>query len=232
MFVLLRVFVLCGVFDVIVKQLFEFRGILEILLCACTSIWCGWYLVFKLIELCTCNASSHTCAHTHTHTHTHTLLLFSSCSLAHLVGCRDAYVGMHQKFSNTPYWLDSEKKNDSIFFPKNLPSAATHFAMWWDHLFHYSAQINFNMSSKALVNTWHASLVLSNRVPFNCFFTSGNRKKSVGERSGKYCGCGSRCISLLLRKSIVVATVCMLALSWWNKGNRVPSLGWRCHQTS
>ena len=92
MFVLLRVFVLCGVFDVIVKQLFEFRGILEILLCACTSIWCGWYLVFKLIELCTCNASSHTCAHTHTHTHTPSLFIVLTCTFGWLQGCicRDA----------------------------------------------------------------------------------------------------------------------------------------------
>ena len=33
-----------------------------------------------------------------------------------------------------------------FFSPKNLPSAATHFAMWQNHLFHSSAQVDLGMT--------------------------------------------------------------------------------------
>ena len=88
------------------------------------------------------------------------------------------------------------------------------------------------MSSTALVNARHASSTLSNGVPFNCFFTSGIRKKWQGERSGEYGGCSSSCVSLSLRKSTVVTAVVALALLRWRKRPRSTVFGRRWHQTS
>ena len=124
-----------------------------------------------------------------------------------------------------------QTKNYSIF-SKNLPSAAMHFATRWIHLFYSSAQVDLGLSSTALGNARHASSALSNRIPFSCLFSSGNRKKSQGERSGEYGGYGSSCTSLSLRKSTVVAAVCALALSWWRKRPPSPVFGRRWHQTS
>ena len=54
--------------------------------------------------------------------------------------------------------------------------------------------------------------VNKNGEPFSCFFPSGNGKRSQGERSGEYGGCGSCCTSLAMRKSTVVTAVVALAL--------------------
>ena len=101
-----------------------------------------------------------------------------------------------------------------------------YFAVRWNQVFHSLSLGWFGyMSSTALVNTQHASSTLSNRVPFSRFFISGNRKRSQGERSGEYGGCGSSCTLLSLRKSTVVAAVC----TPWHchdeeRSHRVPSL--------
>ena len=60
-------------------------------------------------------------------------------------------------------------------------------------------------------------------LPFSCFFTSGNRKESQGERSGEYGGCGSSCTSL-------ESPSLLLLCAHWHchcEGNShgVPSLG-------
>ena len=68
----------------------------------------------------------------------------------------------------------------------------------------------------------------------SCFFTSGNRKKSQGERSGEYGWYGSSCTSLSLRKGnrccyCVRTGIVMMQ----KKGHRVhPVFGRRCHQIS
>ena len=142
------------------------------------------------------------------------------------------YVRMLQKFPDTHYWLDSPDKEWLHFLIFFLTFLHMHFAMWWNHLFHFSVRVGLGWSSTALMNTQRASSTLSNRVPFSCFFTSGNRKKSQGERSGEYNWCGSSCISLSSRKSTVVVAVCTLSLLHWRKRPQTPVFGWCWHQTS
>ena len=142
-----------------------------------------------------------------------------------VVSQSDLHIRMLQMFWGYSLLIGLTRQRITPFFSKNLLSAAMHFAMQWNHLFHSSAQVYFGMSSTALVNAQHVSSALSTRVPFSCFFTSGNRKKLQGERSGKYSGFSSSGTSLSLRKSTVVAAVCVLALSWWKKGHILLSLG-------
>ena len=90
----------------------------------------------------------------------------------------------------------------------------------------------WGMSSTILVNARRAPRTVSNRVPFSRFFTSGDRKRSQGERSGEYGGCGCSCTSLSLRKSTVVAAVCAMSLSRGIKRPRSPVFGRRWYQSS
>ena len=140
-------------------------------------------------------------------------------------------LGMHQKFPDIRYWLDSPDKTITYFFQRTflqqlctLPCIETNCStpqprLIWVCLQQPSWTLDMH---RQFSQTGHSS----------CFsFTSWNRKKSQGERSGEYGGCGSSCTSLPLRKSAVVVAVCALALSWWRKMPRSPVFGWRWHQT-
>ena len=58
------------------------------------------------------------------------------------------------------------------------------------------------------MNAQHASSALSNRVPFTCFFTSGNKKKLQEERSGKIWWVWQLLYLTLTEKERAVAAVC------------------------
>ena len=63
-------------------------------------------------------------------------------------------------------------------------------------------------SSTVLMNAQHASSALSNRVPFTCFFTSGNKKKLQEERSGTVWWVWQLLYRTLTVKERAVAAVC------------------------
>ena len=99
------------------------------------------------------------------------------------------------------------------YFPTKSPNTAIHFRQRCTNFLNPSfKKIVFCFFSHFLTADFTSSSQLK-RWPFKCSFSSGNRWKSLGARSGLYGGCGSTEKSRRWIASLVAALVWGLALS-------------------
>ena len=85
------------------------------------------------------------------------------------------------------------------------------------------------MAFRAAVVLLLMSSMSSKCLPFNISFIFGNRKKSLGVRSGEQAGCSKTIICLVAKNSLTDSAVWAGALSWWKIHELLAKISGRFH---
>jgi len=100
-------------------------------------------------------------------------------------------------------------------FSKYSPWWSIHFCMRLNQFSKQFFHSEWGNSKTCVLNASTASSGVEKRWPRNLFLMCGNKKKSLGAKSGLYGGWPINSMFSVLKKSLVWADVWELALSWW-----------------